>query len=93
MIRQSKIDEIVELTRYSKSEGQTKWPVCTMALRRLKPHRVEASKLSTYPKSEEKLIGVVGLCLHPPEHTIVWRMDESLQAGAGPHVAVTADEE
>lgn len=96
-IPQSKIDEIVELTRNSKPAGQTHWSVRTMAsvsgvspaqvqriwaARGLKPHRVEAFKLSTDPRFEEKLIDVVGLYLNPPEQAIVFCVDEksSIQA-------------
>lgn len=90
-IPQSKIDEIVELTRKTKPEGQTHWSVRTMAARTgvspaqvqriwaargLKPHRVDTFKLSTDPKFEEKLIDVVGLYLNPPEQAIVLCMDE-----------------
>ena len=87
-IPQSKIDEIARLTRNSKPAGHTHWSVRTMAAvsgvspaqvqriwaaRGLKPHRVEAFKLSTDPRLEEKLIDVVGLYLNPPEQTIVCR--------------------
>jgi transposase len=97
VIPQSKIDEIVDLTRNSKSDGHTHWSVRTMAAKvgvspaqvqriwsagGLKPHRVEAFKLSTDPRFEEKLIDVVGLYLNPPEQAIVLCMDEksSIQA-------------
>ncbi|HEY8294730.1 MAG TPA: IS630 family transposase [Micrococcaceae bacterium] len=96
-IPQSKIDQIVDLTRHSKPEGHTHWSVRTMAkrvgvspaqvqriwaARGLKPHRVEAFKLSTDPRFEEKLIDVVGLYLNPPEKAMVLCMDEksSIQA-------------
>lgn len=90
-IPQSKIDEIVELTRKSKPEGHTHWSVRTMAIasgvspaqvqriwaaRGLKPHRVDPFKLSNDPQFEEKLIDVVGLYLNPPEQAIVLCMDE-----------------
>ena len=90
-IPQSKIDEIVELTRKSKPEGHTHWSVRTMAkasgvspaqvqriwaARGLKPHRVDPFKLSNDPQFEEKLIDVVGLYLNPPEQAIVLCMDE-----------------
>lgn len=91
VIPQSKIDEIVELTRHSKPEGQTHWSVRTMAsqtgvspaqvqriwaARGLKPHLVETFKLSNDPAFGEKLIDVVGLYLDPPEQAIVLCMDE-----------------
>ncbi len=90
-IPQSKIEEIVELTRNSTPAGQTHWSVRTMAkasgvspaqvqriwaARGLKPHLVESFKLSTDPKFEEKLVDVVGLYLNPPEEAIVLCMDE-----------------
>jgi transposase len=97
VIPQEKIDEIVELTRNSKPEGHTHWSVRTMAARTgvspaqvqriwaargLKPHQVEAFKLSTDPRFEEKLVDVVGLYLDPPEQAIELCMDEksSIQA-------------
>lgn len=96
-IAQSKIDEIVDLTRNSKPEGHTHWSVRTMAkktgvspaqvqriwaARGLKPHQVDAFKLSNDPHFEEKPIDVVGLYLNPPEQAIVLCMDEksSIQA-------------
>ncbi len=91
VIPQSKIDEIVDLTRNSKPHGHTHWSVRTMAkqvgvspaqvqriwaARGLKPHRVDTFKLSNDPLFEEKLIDVVGLYLNPPEQAIVLCMDE-----------------
>jgi transposase len=79
-IPQSKVDEIVELTRNSKPVGQTHWSCRTMAkkvgvsaatvqrvwaARGLKPHLVHSFKLSNDPRFEEKLIDVVGLYLNP----------------------------
>lgn len=97
VIPQSKIDEIVDMTRNSKPSGHTHWSVRTMATasgvspaqvqriwaaRGLKPHRVDAFKLSNDPHFEEKLVDVVGLYLNPPEQAIVLCMDEksSIQA-------------
>jgi len=90
-IPQSKIEEIVELTRNSKPAGQTHWTCRTMArkagvsastvqrvwaARGLKPHLVKTFKLSNDPRFEEKLIDVVGLYLNPPEGAIVLCLDE-----------------
>ena len=90
-IPQSKIEEIVELTRNSKPAGQTHWTCRTMArkagvsastvqrvwaARGLKPHLVKTFKLSNDPRFEEKLIDVVGLYLNPPEGAIVFCLDE-----------------
>jgi len=99
-IPQSKIDEIVDLTRNSTPDGHTHWSVRTMAkrvgvspaqvqriwaARGLKPHRVETFKLSTDPHFEEKLIDVVGLYLNPPEQAIVLCMDEKSSIQALDH--------
>ena len=69
VIPESKIAEIVELTRFTKPEGATQWSVRSMAARvgvspaqvqriwaarGLKPHRVETFKLSTDPNFDEK---------------------------------------
>jgi transposase len=90
-IPQSKIDEIVELTRTSTPPGQTHWSCRTMAkrvgvspatvqrvwaARGLKPHLVTTFKLSNDPRFEEKLVDVVGLYVTPPEHAIVLCLDE-----------------
>lgn len=71
VIPQSTIDEIVDLTRNSKPDGQTHWSVRTMAAkvgvspaqvqriwaaRGLKAHLVDSFKLSNDPKFEERLI-------------------------------------
>ena len=91
VIPESKIAEIVELTRFTNPEGATQWSVRSMAARvgvspaqvqriwaarGLKPHRVETFKLSTDPHFDEKLIDVCGLYLDPPENAIVLCMDE-----------------
>ena len=90
-IPQTKIDEIVELTRNSKPAGHTHWSCRTMAAqvgvspatvqrvwaaRGLKPHLVKTFKLSNDPRFEEKLIDVVGLYLNPPDNAIVLCLDE-----------------
>ena len=91
VIPQSKIDEIVYLTKHSKPEGETHWSCRRMAeqagvskdtvqrvwsARGLKPHLVKTFKLSNDPRFEEKLIDVVGLYLNPPDQAIVLCMDE-----------------
>jgi len=90
-IPQSKIEEIVELTRNSTPAGQTHWSCRTMAkqvgvspatvqrvwaARGLKPHLVKTFKLSNDPRFEEKLIDVVGLYLSPPDNALVLCLDE-----------------
>ena len=48
----------------------------------LKPHRVESFKLSNDPKFAEKLEDIVGLYLNPPEHALVFSLDEKSQIQA-----------
>jgi len=100
VIPESKIAEIVELTRFSKPVGATHWSVRSMAARvgvspaqvqriwaarGLKPHRVETFKLSTDPHFDEKLIDVCGLYLDPPEKAIVLCLDEKTSIQALDH--------
>ena len=95
VIPESKIAEIMQLTRFFKPEGATHWSVRSMsarvgvspaqvqriwAARGLKPHRVETFKLSTDPHFDEKLIDVCGLYLDPPANAIVLCMDELCEA-------------
>jgi transposase len=90
-IPQSKIDEIVELTKNSTPDGETHWSCRTMAervgvskdtvqrvwsARNLRPHLVDTFKLSNDPLFEEKLVDVVGLYLDPPDSAVVLCMDE-----------------
>jgi transposase len=90
-IPQEVIEQIVDLTRNSRPEGETHWSTRTMAkrvgvskdtvqrvwsARGLKPHLVKTFKLSNDPRFEEKLVDVVGLYLTPPEKAIVLCMDE-----------------
>jgi transposase len=48
----------------------------------LKPHRVKTFKLSRDPHFIEKLVDVVGLYLHPPDHALVLSVDEKSQIQA-----------
>jgi transposase len=48
----------------------------------LQPHRSEAFKLSTDPPSAEKVRGIVGLYLAPPERALVLCVDEKSQGQA-----------
>ena len=96
-ISEDKVAEIVELTLHSEPDGHTHWSCRTMAVkagvspatvqriwdaRGLKPHRVEAFKLSNDPKFEDKLVDVVGLYLNPPDRAVVLCMDEKSQIQA-----------
>ena len=48
----------------------------------LKPHLVKTFKLSNDPHFIEKLEDVVGLYLNPPEHALVFCIDEKSQIQA-----------
>jgi transposase len=48
----------------------------------LKPHRADTFKLSSDPLFVEKLCDVVGLYLNPPEHAVVYCVDEKSQVQA-----------
>ena len=48
----------------------------------LKPHRVEAFKLSNDPRFVEKLTDVVGVYLNPPDKAVVFCVDEKSQIQA-----------
>lgn len=49
---------------------------------KLQPHRVETFKLSKDPRFVEKLRDVVGLYMDPPEHAVVFSIDEKSQVQA-----------
>jgi transposase len=95
--RRLDFDEIVRKTTQEKPADATHWSTRSMAralgiseasVRRvwhahgLKPHRVEAFKISNDPQFTEKLEDVVGLYLNPPEHAIVLSVDEKSQIQA-----------
>ena len=48
----------------------------------LKPHLVKTFKLSRDPRFIEKLEDVVGLYMNPPEHALVFSIDEKSQIQA-----------
>lgn len=48
----------------------------------LKPHLVKTFKLSTDPQFVEKLRDVIGLYLNPPEHALIFSVDEKSQIQA-----------
>jgi len=41
----------------------------------LKPHRTETFKFSQDPQLKEKVVGIVGLHLNPPEQVLVLEVD------------------
>jgi len=93
----AKIRSIVRKTTQEKPGGATHWSTRTMAkaagvsektIRRiwkrhgLKPHLIRTFKLSNDPRFAEKLEDVVGLYLDPPEHALVFSVDEKSQIQA-----------
>src|SRR5271166_4507928 len=88
---------VVTMTTRQQPTNATHWSTRTMAaavgiseasVRRiwrahgLKPHRVEAFKISNDPAFAEKLEDIVGLYLNPPEHALVLCADEKSQIQA-----------
>jgi putative transposase len=75
--RQWSCREMEKATGISKSTVQRVWTAFG-----LKPHRQRSFKLSTDPFFIEKLRGVVGLYLDPPENAVVLCVDEKSQCQA-----------
>lgn len=88
---------VVEKTLHSLPAEATHWSCRTMAkasgiskasvqriwdAHGLKPHLVKTFKLSNDPPFIEKLTDVVGLYLNPPEHALVFCIDEKSQIQA-----------
>ena len=93
----STIEAIVHDTLYTTPEDATHWSLRTLAKKHsvsyffikkvwhahgLKPHLVKTFKLSNDPHFVEKLKDVVGLYLNPPEHALVFSVDEKTQIQA-----------
>lgn len=89
--------EIVRLTTQTTPQGATHWSTRKLAAKvgvsdtsvlriwqanGLKPHRVDAFKVSRDPKFVEKLEDIVGLYMSPPEHALVLCCDEKSQVQA-----------
>lgn len=96
-LSKKKIEEIIRKTTQEKPENATHWSCRSMAkecdtskdsIQRvweshgLKPHLVKTFKLSNDPHFIEKLKDVVGLYLNPPEHALVFCVDEKSQIQA-----------
>src|SRR5487761_513758 len=96
-ITSSQVAAIVEATLHRKPPNATHWSTRTMAktqgvseatVRRiwqrhnLKPHRLDTFKLSRDPKFIDKLVGIVGLYLNPPDKALVLCVDEKSQIQA-----------
>lgn len=92
-----KVKEIVDKTTQEKPEQATHWSTRTMAaavgvseatVRRiwhangLKPHLVKTFKVSNDPQFAQKLEAIIGLYINPPEHAVVFCVDEKSQIQA-----------
>ncbi len=93
----STIEAIIHDTLYTTPKDATHWSLRTLAqihnvsyffikkvwhANNLKPHLIKTFKLSTDPQFVEKLKDVVGLYLNPPEHALVFSVDEKTQIQA-----------
>ena len=96
-VRAAKEAEIITKTTQETPPNATQWSTRTMAravgvskatVQRvwrdngLRPHRTKTFKVSNDPRFVEKLVDVVGLYLHPPEHALVLSCDEKSQIQA-----------
>jgi transposase len=96
-IEEKLVREVVEKTLQEKPLEATHWSTRSLAavvglspatVRRiwkehgLKPHLVRSFKLSRDPRFIEKLQDVIGLYLNPPEHALVFSIDEKSQIQA-----------
>lgn len=91
------VQRVIEMTLHEKPKAATHWSnrtlgrelnISKMAVQRiwvehgLKPHLVRTFKLSRDKHFVEKLEDVVGLYLNPPEHAVVFSVDEKSQIQA-----------
>lgn len=93
----STIEAIIHDTLYTTPSDSTHWSLRTLAKKHnvsyffikkvwhahnLKPHLLKTFKLSSDPHFVDKLKDVVGLYLNPPEHALVFSLDEKTQIQA-----------
>lgn len=91
------VDRVIDMTTRQLPEGATHWSAARLAKqvglsessvlriwRRfgIKPHQVRTFKVSNDPQFAEKLEEIVGLYLNPPEHAVVFSLDEKSQIQA-----------
>jgi hypothetical protein len=89
--RQDLVRRIIDMTTHQKPVNATHWSTRTLAKAigtnrslvhrvwhayKLKPHPCHTFKVSNDPDFAEKLLDVVGLYLDPPEHTLLFCVDE-----------------
>ena len=96
-VTDAQVEEVVIQSLESTPRGQTHWStrelakatgLSRMTISRiwqafgLQPHRSEAFKLSPDPQLIEKVRDIVGLYMNPPEHAVVFCVDEKSQIQA-----------
>lgn len=96
-ITEDKIEVIIHDTLHTTPPDATHWSTRSLAKKHnvshdfikkiwhangLKPHLVKTFKLSNDPNFVEKLKDVVGLYLNPPEHALIFSVDEKTQIQA-----------
>lgn len=96
-IQKEKIEAIIHDTLHTTPKDATHWSTRSLAKKHkvshdfikkiwhangLKPHLIKTFKLSNDPNFVEKLKDVVGLYLNPPEHALVFSVDEKTQIQA-----------
>jgi transposase len=96
-ISDDQVEKLVIQTLESTPRGQTHWStrglakasgLSRMTISRiwhafgLQPHRAETFKLSPDPQLIEKVRDIVGLYMNPPEHALVYCVDEKSQIQA-----------
>jgi transposase len=96
-ISDDQVEKVVIQTLESTPRGQTHWStrglakasgLSRMSISRiwhafgLQPHRAETFKLSPDPQLIEKVRDIVGLYMNPPEHAVVFCVDEKSQIQA-----------
>jgi len=97
VITEERKAEIVRMTTQEKPANATHWSLSRMAqatglstfavwkiwkANGLKPHLVRTFKVSNDPRFSEKVEDIVGLYLNPPEHAVVFSVDEKSQIQA-----------
>jgi transposase len=96
-ISDDEVESVVVRTLESKPKGRTHWSTRSMAKAAgmshatvgriwrsfgLQPHVVRTHKLSNDPQFVEKVRDIVGLYMSPPEHAVVFSIDEKPQIQA-----------
>jgi transposase len=96
-IQKEKIEAIIHDTLHTRPKDATHWSTRTLAKKHnvshdfikkiwhangLKPHLIKTFKLSNDKHFIEKLRDVVGLYLNPPDHALVFSVDEKTQIQA-----------